>query len=154
PFDRDEPEPRSHSRRRPITGTKRPRPVLLPASDDDDDQVSTARRTVKPPRGSRSMAGQRRRIMARTSLSVVNPQIPLDESEPTQDTNQSAHAVVARKEGTSEKTGFGRMVEDTTSSSLHARPVARGVTADHLTSDSGRLASNLPRRRESSGVTA
>jgi serine/threonine protein kinase len=134
----------SQSRRRPITGSKRPRPVLLPAKDDDESEPLARR-----PRGSRSVPGQRRRVTARAGLSVVNPKAMFDESEATNDERPSP-AKVALKEGTGEVTGRGRLVDESTGGDSTSRP---RITAG-LLSDSGRLASSLPNRRTSSGISA
>src|SRR5262249_35414791 len=109
---------RGYSRRRPITGTKRPRPVLLPSPDPEHEADGSAdtfrRRPGTRARGSRSLVAPRRRITARSSLSVVNPRERMDEGN----TAENSKLV-----GSGEITGKGRLVaEGTDSAEIKAKP--------------------------------
>lgn len=137
------PEPRAPSRRRPITG-QRSRPVLLPAAEDEAG-LSLARRP--PSRRTASAARMpgkmpspaRRRITALSGLSVVNPTAQSDQArlEPRFEARLASTIEVG-----GEATGRGMLVDEATDSGELASPLARAAALD------------LPRRRDSSGVTA
>jgi serine/threonine protein kinase len=179
-------EPRAQSRRRPITASKRPRPVLLPAGEEEEDsesgdEPSRSSPRRRPVRGASRVHSvvPRRRIAARSSLSVVNPRIPLQQDDPTPFDGEEvvslenppvasfAPAVqlapiapdvpVARSsaapEETNEHTGAGMLLPDEVTDSGEMAAVRKDSRALRETKGE-RQASLLPERRSSSGVTA
>lgn len=140
---------RALSRRRPITG--RARSVLEPV-EEAPREAPLPREGSRP--GSRVRRASlraasnvpRRRLTARSSLSVVNPQGPPPIVQP--------RAKSVQEEPPGDLTGLGYLVEEHTASGEMAAAPRASSLVGILDRPPDRNLSHLPERRTSSGVTA